>query len=317
MKPKRLSGSEIVKHSNKLNRVRGEYTVLEEKLFMLVHSKLTGNEKDFAPIELLTSEVCKALGTRIEHMRRALDTLMSRKMTVEGDIDDLDNDYYVIMPITSYQHKVAQKTIRIVLNPELQKYFLDLKSEFTSIIAEHCYRLNSRYSIRIYKAIMQWWSKIAEHGTWDVELNYQEMREWFCFKPEQYKRTYDFRDKILAPAIEDINKAQIGLELDLAGVYKSGREITDYIITAKKTTPTTTKKARISTKKELSDEEFIAQNEARFDELLNLELAQPELPGMPTMSKDFRIQAAKGKALIKLKAELATQKTEKTKAAKE
>lgn len=311
MKPKRISGNEIVKHSNKLNRVRGEYSALEEKLFMLVHSKLTGHEKDFAPIELLTSEVCKALDTRIEHMRRALNTLMSRKMTVEGDIDDLENDYHVIMPITSYQHKVSQKTIRIVLNPELQRYFFDLKSEFTSIIAEHCYRLHSRYSIRIYKAIMQWWTKIEQYGKHNVELNYQDMREWFCFKPEQYKATYTFKRDVLLPAIEDINQAHVGLELELAGVYKSGREITDYIITATKTTPEAPKKAIKSTKKELSDEEFIAQNAARFDELLNLELAQPELPGMPTMSKDFRIQACKGKALLNLKAELVKPKKAK------
>lgn len=311
MKAKRVTGHEIIKHRNEINRVRGDYSVLEEKLFVLVYSKLTGMETELPPITLLTTEVCKALNTRHEDMRRAMKRLTVTPMEV-GHIDDLDSDYEVIMPIIRFAHIPKEKTITITLNPALKDYFLAVRQQFTTYIAEHCYRLSSRYSIRIYKLIMQWWSKIEEHEEWEVVLDYQELREYFRFKPEQYKRTFDFRDKILIPAIEDINQAKIGLDLEIAGTQKAGRNITDYVILARKATATTPKRVTAkSSKKELSDEEFIAQNAARFDELLNLELAQPELPGMPTMSKDFRIQACKGKALLKLKAELAKPKKEK------
>lgn len=275
-KAKRITGQEIVKHRNEINRVRGEYSVLEEKLFVLVYSKLTGLESELPPVTLLTTDVCKALGTRYEDMRRAMKRLTVTPMEV-GRIDDLEGDYEVIMPIIRFVHVVKEKTITITLNPALKEYFLAVRQQFTAYIAEHCYRLSSRYSIRIYKLVMQWWSKIDSLGEWDVILDYQDLREFFLFKPTQYTATSMFKSKIILPAIADINQAKVGLDLELVGVQKAGRNITDYVIRARKATKDTPKRIAKTTKKELSDDEIIQANQARYDELFAESMKQGEL----------------------------------------
>lgn len=309
---RRIKGDEIVKHRHQVDEYRSNYDLLGEKLFILAQSKLTGRETDsIPPITLLTTEVCRALGTRIEHIRRALNKLAFTPIEL-GNIDDLDSDYDVFVPITCLSYKTKDKTITLVFNDKMVPYLVDVHEKYTVLTAEHCYRLSSKYSIRIYMLIMQWRTKLNLHDEWEVPINYQDFRSYFKFKPEEYKRTYDFKDKVLKPAIADINKSGIGLDVELTGTYKSGREITDYLLTVKKVTPTTPKRVSKPTKKEISDEELISQNQDRFNVLLKLEQAQPDLPGMPNIGPEIRHQINLGGALKRLKAELASEKRRNT-----
>lgn len=289
-KPKRITGEEVVKHRNELNAVRGTYSKLEEKLFVLVYSKLTGLETELPPISLLTTEVCRALGTKIEDMRRAMKRLTQIPIEV-GHIDDLESPYELIMPIIRFIHVPKDKTITLTLNPALKDYFIAVKEQFTSYTAEHCYRLNSQYSIRIYKMLMQWNSKIEAYGEWDVKLNYEEMRDSFKFKPDQYKRTGNFTTKILKPALLDITNANIGISCELTDYYKSGLEITDYIITVTKVDAKEPKRIPkiTKTKKDLSQDAFIEKFRTEYDEILEsicaTELKSRDLPlGIPPLS---------------------------------
>lgn len=304
-KTKRITGDEVVRHRNEINRVRGEYNVLEEKLFVLVYSKLTGHETDLPPITLLTTDVCRALGTRHEDMRRAMKRLTVTPMEV-GQIDDMDADYEVIMPIIRFVHLAKEKTITITLNPALKDYFLAVRQQFTTYIAEHCYRLSSRYSIRIYKLIMQWWSKIEAHGEWEVVLDYQDLREYFLFKPSQYAKAFEFKRAVLIPAIEDINKAQVGLDLELVGVQKAGRNITDYVILARKATGAESKKAVRPSKKQLTDADFVEKYRAEYDAILDSIMATESLSvdlplGVPRPKPEVIRNMAETEALAELR----------------
>lgn len=298
----RIKSTDIVRQSNKITHANSSYTVLEEKLFTMIFSKLTGRETELPPLAFSTSDVCKALGTKSEDMRPAL-VRLTTKPIMTGDINDLTQEWTAKMPIISVAHKSG--TVELILNPLLKPFFLNVATEFTSYEAEKTYRLSSRYSIRLYKMIMQWKSKLDETPVFPLELDYQELRERFQLKDTQYKMKDNFRRKLLMPAIDDINDANLGIHVELGKPNKIGRTIFDFILNVSKTKPGTAKKveapktARKLSAEEKANEEKYAFIEAHIDEyntILSEILAQPDLDGMPEELRGNPIKKKKHQA---------------------
>lgn len=286
-KVNRIKKTDLVKQSNKITHANSSYTVLEEKLFTMIFSKLTGRETELPPLAFSTADVCKALGTKPEDMRPAL-VRLTTKPIMTGDINDLTQEWTAKMPIISVGHKSG--IVELILNPLLKPFFLNVATEFTSYEAEKTYRLSSRYSIRLYKMIMQWKSKLDEAPVFPLELDYQELRERFQLKDTQYRTTADFRRKLLMPAIEDINDANLGIHVELGKPNKIGRTIFDFILNVSKTKSGTPKKveapktAKKQTAEEKAREAKFAFIEAHIDEYNTIlwEIRkQPDLDGMP------------------------------------
>lgn len=286
----RPKGTDVMVQSNKVTHYRGSLTLLQEKLFTLFYSKIGKNQADFPVLTFSVTEICHALETRPEDMRPALKRMQERTLEI-GDINNLNETYTSYSPITRFTHSPDTKTVTIKLNEELKPFFLGLAEEFTMIEAEKTYRLHSSYSIRIFRYICQWRSKIEDPKVkvFPVTLDYQEMREEFKLG-DKWKKTHDFKRYILKPAVEDINQADIGYHVEMGEPYKVGRNIFDFILNVSVVKPGETKKAaKAKSTRQVTAEEkerddksaFIDEHQEEFYKILSEIKAQPELDGMP------------------------------------
>lgn len=286
--------TDIVKQSNDVTHYRGSLTLLQEKLFTLFYSKIAKSQTEFPKLTFSVTEICHALNTRPEDMRPALKRMQERMLEI-GDINDMESDWESYAPISVVRHSKDKKTVEVTLNPELKPFFLELSEQYTIIEAEKTYRLHSAYSIRIYRYICQWKSRIEDvhPEPFPLVLDYQELREEFKLG-DKWKKTADFRIKVLEPAIKDITEARIGYHVELGKPNKVGRNIFDFVLLvslAKEEKPKKVTAAKKPTKAESTAEEkrnslykYLDEHPEEYQQLVKEYRAEQYLDGMPDIS---------------------------------
>lgn len=114
--------------------------------------------------------------------------------------------------------------IEILFAKELIPFISQLKSRFTSYFLEDVSKMSSVYAIRLYELIIAWKST---HKTPVFAL--EDFRNKLGVEPHEYPRMTNFKDRVLNPAIEQINKlSNIQIEMEQ---HKKGRSIIGFSFT--------------------------------------------------------------------------------------
>lgn len=286
----RIKDSDIVKQSNKVTQANSDYSLLEEKAFTMIFSKLSQFHGEFPPLTFAYSEVCVALETDKKRLRPALRRLQTKMIEI-GNFSDETKPWESYAPISKIEDSPNTQTVTLILNNELKPFFLGCAEEYTIIEANKTYRLHSAYSIRIFKMVMQWRSQIEKrHTGFPVPLNYDELRERFKIG-DKYKRANDFRDKLLIPAIEDINRSNVGIFIRLASPRKVGRNIIEFVLmveaskiaASKKASSDTSDKKNWKGKSEAEQLDFLIEtHQEEFKQLVKSYNSEQTLDGFPS-----------------------------------
>ena len=90
------------------------------------------------------------------------------------------------------------KTI-LCFSQDMLPYLSELKGSFTRYKLEHVGKMTCIYAIRLYELLMQWKST----GKREIDIDW--LKKQFQLD-ENYDRMFDFKKRVLDPAIDDINK---------------------------------------------------------------------------------------------------------------
>src|ERR1035437_933839 len=244
--------TDLVKHSNKITAAAYDMTKLEKKMFLLAYSKFTEQDKDFANYNFSLADVANAISMSADNLPHLIAVLRAvQKKAVEVWEGDTWISY---MPLPTV--KVNPKTVTFMLNPELQKHFLELRREFTMFPAEYVLRLQGKYSIRIYELIMQWQGKANDKGFWFVKLNVQDLRTMFKIKTTEYKLMSNFRKDVIERSVSEINDAQIGVFVTYGPPDKLGKNLEAFNLKVQTVKPGEPKHVAAPTKAEETDEQY-------------------------------------------------------------
>lgn len=275
---------DLVKQSNKITAAAYDMTKLEKKIFLLAYSKFTEHDKDFTAYNFTISDVAHAISLDTDDHRYLIEVLRAvQKKAIEVWEDDTWISY---MPLPTV--KVNPKTVTFMLNPELQKHFLELRREYTMFPAEFALRLQGKYSIRIYELIMQWQGKATDKGVWYVNLNVADLRTMFKIKPDEYKLMSNFRKDIIERSVAEINDAEIGLFITHGLPDKLGKNIEAFNLKVQVVKPGEVKRVTALTKSELTDDQYIAKHQAAFEYWLKFVTDQNEFDFKPFQTEQAR-----------------------------
>ena len=299
-----LSKSDIVHHSNNVTQANSKYSLLEEKVFVLIFSKISKNDDKLKPVKLSYYDICTALNTDQLNLRTAL-TRMQKKVIQVGSMTDLKAKWESHSPIISIKDSPDAKAVTIFLNENLRDYFIETNEKYTEFKADITYKLHSSYSIRIYKMIMQWKTRIFDPKTavFPVKLNYEDLRARFMLRPEQYRESYDFRRNVIDVAIEDINQAMLDFHVRLGKPIKDGHKIVAYVLEVSKGNLKIAGKplSKKTVEKINEDDAFLETHQDEYFLLLK-ELASQDqlLPGMPEniSGNPYKVKAAHRKIAL-------------------
>lgn len=224
--------SDLIKQANPITTARYDLSALALKSFLLAYSKITPHDKEFTKYSFVLTDVAKLLGDEFGNTENLVQAL--RRLQRESIFIRDDGDYVSFIPLPTIRVSVKNNTVTFTLNPDLQPYFLDLRSQYTLFPVEHAFRLGGKYSIRLYQLVIQWQGKAGKTGTWVIELDISETRKMWGITENEYKLMSRFRIDVIERSVTEINSAQLGLVLTMLPPKRNGKNITHFVIQARK-----------------------------------------------------------------------------------
>lgn len=214
-----------VNTSNEITTSKNNLSTTELKIFYQCATLIDPiNDVNFKEYTMSVKDFCEKIGINPSNRAFIVSTLkkMVRQVFEMDDVANTGNYWgYPIFSKLHYIHK--EQTIQFSFNPHMHYYLINLKKNFTKIQqVKYITSFESKYAIRFY-ALLKDYRKMSQR---DFEINF--LAEIFEI-PESITSSYTrFYDKVLKPAITEINaKSDLWVsEPEIIG--KKGKKITDF-----------------------------------------------------------------------------------------
>lgn len=208
--------SRQVKKSNMLIHSKYDLSVTEQRIILIAVSFIEDHNNKI--IEIPIHDYKQMLGLESFNYAHFNDVLKKLKQNtiVMTQINKKTGEVEEGL-ITGWIDRVQYKDgiISLTFNDDVWYHLIDLKEKlltYTKYDLKHVLKLQSKYSIRLFEIL-----KSAEFiGNYTIKID--EFRE-IMFIGDKYKRFSDFVQKILDPAIEEINNVE-DIEVSYRGIKK-------------------------------------------------------------------------------------------------
>jgi plasmid replication initiation protein len=215
MKPEKLIP--VVQH-NKLIEARYSLTVGEQRLIMVMASKIKPTDEDFREYKISLSELARLLEIDLSYIYKEIDKITDKLMSRVLHIKNNDGSLLKLQWICKAIHTNNSVTLSFI--PDLKPYLLKLQREFTITDLNIVKNFQSIYSVRIYQLLKQY------AGTGWRELTVQELRE-ILGVGKKYPVFQDFKRRVIMQAASEFedpeNKCDLRFKCE---TIREGRKIT-------------------------------------------------------------------------------------------
>lgn len=174
-------------------------TLSEEKAFAYIISQIKPTDTYLKPIEFDIREFCDICGLTAQqyytHVKDTLDRLMSRRFWIQRENGKEDGYPYLI----HVGLDTGKGRGSVDIHPDLAPFLIQLKGNYYQFTFHSILAMKSVHGIRLYKLLKSLYYK----GT-DIEFDIETLKGHLdCIG--KYEKFYNFRRKVLEPALKDIN----------------------------------------------------------------------------------------------------------------
>lgn len=223
-------GITLIKKSNQLIEARYKFDIWETRMFLSVLAQIHKDDEDFRPYRLWYTDVIKNFGLRSNQsydlLRNAAKELMKKTFKVSSQDTGFqrETEYHIIRSVNylaegeeGKKGVESQEYVDITVDPEMRPLLLQLQKNFTAYDLRNVARLGS-YHLRIYELLKQYES-IGERT-----LHFEEMKLMMELSDE-YPHFGNFYQRIISPAVSDINSSTDLLILDVNKIREGRRYV--------------------------------------------------------------------------------------------
>ena len=203
----------VVTHNDLISKASHALSARELKIMDFVIAKIKPDDDNFVVVETSLYELCKLFGyTRngknYSDMAKSIGTLRKKEVLI---LDEKNRKITQTGWVQSAQYFENGK-VHIELSPALAPYLLQLKKNYTQYRLFDTVQLDSKYSIRLYKLMRE------------VDKTNGKIRPVLTKTPKELMlllgapKSYtfgQFNQKVLSPAIEEINLKIEEMELEV------------------------------------------------------------------------------------------------------
>ncbi len=228
---KKTNKSEIalIKKSNDLIEARYKFDIWETRFFLSVLSKIHKDDDEFETYRIHYKDIIKTFGLKptssYELLRNAARSLMDKKVTVDYEENGHKREkiYHLIRHIDLLKEgRVGasdieqQEYVDVVVESQMRPLLLHLQKNFTAYDLRNVVNLGV-YPVRVYELLKQYES-IGRRT-----LQIDDMKKMFNLT-EEYPKFSNFSQKVIEPAIKDINK-HTDVKILKVDKIKSGKKV--------------------------------------------------------------------------------------------
>ena len=213
----------VVKANDLIQKSRFDLSTQQQKVVLYLISQIMPSDEDFKLYEFNITDFCKVCGIdshsgkNYADLKSAIKEIADKSLWVTLD----DGKETLLRWIEKPYIDKKSGIISIKLDKDMKPFLLQLKENYTQYQLLWTLKFKSKYSIRLYELIKS--------------IHYNELKEYSrtyeltdlkrLLNAENYKTFQHFKDRVLLPAIDEINKTSdkiINYEF-----IKSGRTISD------------------------------------------------------------------------------------------
>lgn len=221
-----MKESKLLRISNLLNLSKQDFSTIEKHVFLftLLHLKkeqTTDYVEDPNRLLDLEIDILELKENNRERIKEALDKLTSRKIFFDNSRGKVSEFGYIV-PFTTAKYTSIDRVeskIRIKINPDANRLFLDLAKGYTTFDLQAVLNLKSTYAIRLYELLKQY----ENQKEWVVEVG--ELRRLLNAENDIYVNFNNFKTRILDYSIEQL-WVHCQLHYEWKIFKKQGRKIT-------------------------------------------------------------------------------------------
>ncbi len=205
--------------SNHLNEARYKLSKEEQKLLLYVVAMLKEDGENFIKgSKIYVKDFISLLGitghNKYERVALMTESLLEKRLVIRTKESLTQMNWF-----TTFKYIWKDGSVKVRMNPDIIEYFIDLKNHFVKYKLSNILTLKSVYSIRIYELMKQnLWKKT-------VTYSLEELKDILGVEEIEYKRSVDFKRRVLDPAFEEING-----KTDIKFIFteiRRGRTVTD------------------------------------------------------------------------------------------
>lgn len=215
---------EIVKYSNKLNNIPFKnFEKVDLNFFYAICAKV--REKGSELIEIPLDEIkvmTEYKSTSVERFKSDL-VRMNEKLRSCHGIYETDDEIVQFNLFSTFTIVKSRKVLKIRVNPDVAWLLNNIAKEFTSFELQEYVSLDGIYAKALYRLLKQW----KTHGC-TKKYGVSELKELLSIPDYETRR---FLDKVINPAIEEINKSGAfkNLRCEVIKAKKRGRPVDGYV----------------------------------------------------------------------------------------
>jgi plasmid replication initiation protein len=276
----------LIKKSNDLIEARYMFDLWETRFFLAILSQIHKDDKELHVYRIRFKDVIKTFDLKsnssYDLLREAAKSIMDRKVAVAYEKDGTTREilYHIIRKVDYLKEdkdlKAGEKHeyIDVVVEEEMKPFLLELQRNFTAYDLRNVVQLGV-YPIRIYELLKQY-ENIGKRT-----LKIEEIKKMFELT-SQYPRFSNFYQKIIQPAIKEINEHTDLKIIDVVKLKEDRNVVALQFFFKKKEeeelrvlhkdTETTKKKTAVNLFSEFSEkEDRVGEEQVSFEEIEELQ----------------------------------------------
>lgn len=214
-----------VRKANELiQRNRFDMTLREQRLLLYCISRIKPDDKGTETYTISIRDVCAACGIADNitgGAYKAMKEAVKKLDSFNFELKDAKGRRHIVHWIRSVVIDPEEKNracIQFEFDPKIAPYLFDVKKRFTSYELGNVIQMQSVYGVRLYE-LAKSYAYLGGHT-----FTLDELRYLIGAEEESYKRYSNFKQKIIEPAIREI-EAHSALKVDYQEI-KKGRKVT-------------------------------------------------------------------------------------------
>ena len=212
----------VAEHNDLITKARHDLTARELKIMDFIISKIKPTDNTFLTVKTSMYELSNILdlkrnGKNYSDLAKNLENLRQKSVVIYDEEKKSITQTGWLLQSKYWENG----QVEMLLSKDLEPYLLNLKANYTQYLLADTVQLNSKYAILLYKLMRE---SDMTNGTkiTILEGSPEEYKEWLGAP-----KSYDYgrlKDKILKPAVEEINLKIEDMDLEILQ-KKSGRRV--------------------------------------------------------------------------------------------
>lgn len=212
----------VVKANELIQKSRFNLSLQQQKIVLFLISQISAFDEEFKLYEFNIADFCRICGIdetsgkNYTDLKQAIKDIADKSLWIT-----IEDEETLLRWIEKPYLNRNSGVIKIRLDEDMKPFLLQLKRNFTSYELLWTLKFSSKYTIRMYELIKS--IHFDERESYSRTFTLEELQK--MLGAESYKNYFNFKARVLEPAIDEINAYSDKL-LSYEAI-KSGRAVTN------------------------------------------------------------------------------------------